>query len=72
MKSLHTVAFTLLVIGGLNWGLTALNYNVVNMLLGSWGGVERAVYLLVGVSAIIEAINHKKLCRACKPDASAM
>ena len=65
MKGLHIVAFILLVIGGLNWGLTALGYNVVNAVLGSWPGVETVVYLLVGLAAISEIVTHKKNCRAC-------
>ena len=40
MKGLHGIAFVLVVIGGLNWGLVALgswagsNWNVVNLLFG--------------------------------------
>lgn len=65
MKSLHMVAWILLVVGGLNWGLTALNFNLVNMLLGSWPTVEKLVYLLVGLSAVYEAVTHKKNCKEC-------
>lgn len=59
------VTFILLVVGGLNWGLSALGYNVVNMLLGAWPMVEKTVYILVGVSALVELINHKKCCKMC-------
>ena len=52
MNKLHFVAFILLVVGGLNWGLTALGFNVVNMLVGSWPIVETVIYLLVGVAAV--------------------
>jgi uncharacterized protein len=71
MKSLHGIAFVLVVIGGLNWGLFALgdfmgsNWNVVNLILGSWPTVENIVYLLVGLSAISLLVSHKKDCRAC-------
>jgi uncharacterized protein len=77
MKSLHGVAFVLVVIGGLNWGLYALgnymssNWNVVNLLLGQWSGVENLVYLLVGLSAIVLLVSHKKDCRACGNGGSA-
>lgn len=58
--SAKCVAKLLLVVGGLNWGLigaSALfadyaNWNVVNLLLGSWPMVEAVVYLLVGLSAL--------------------
>lgn len=65
MKSLHMLAFILLIVGGLNWGLDALGYNIVNMLLGSWPGVEQAVYLLVGLAALYEVFSHKGTCKAC-------
>ena len=65
MKGLHMVTFILLVVGGLNWGLTAVGYNVVNMLLGGWPAVEQIVYILVGLSAVVELVNHKKDCKAC-------
>ena len=70
---LHKIAFILVVIGGLNWGLVALgtymgsNWNVVNLLLGSWPAVETIVYLLVGASALVLLFGHKKECRACNP-----
>jgi len=65
MKSLEPIAFILVIVGGLNWGLIALgaymdsNWNVVNMLLGTWPQVEWLVYLLVGVSAAWLAIGKK-------------
>lgn len=65
MKVLHITAFTLLVVGGLNWGLSAFGYNLVNILLGSWPQVETIVYVLVGLSAIVEVATHKQNCKAC-------
>jgi len=65
MKVLHIITWILLVVGGLNWGLTALGWNVVHMLLGSWSSVETLVYLLVGVSAIVEIVTHRNTCKLC-------
>ncbi len=65
MKMVHMVAFVLLVVGGLNWGLTALGYNVVNLILGSVPLVEMIVYLLVGASAIYIGATHMKDCKQC-------
>ena len=62
MKALHKVAFILLIIGGLNWGLTAFGYNVVAMLGSS---IAMIVYVLVGLSAIYEAVMHKQNCKYC-------
>lgn len=75
---LHAIAFILVTIGGLNWGLVALgyymsqNWNVVNLLLGQWSGVEYLVYLLVGLSAVVLLVGHKKDCRACGTGSSGM
>lgn len=52
------VVYWLVIIGGLNWGLVGIgafagsNWNVVNLLLGSWPQVEWLVYVLVGLSAV--------------------
>lgn len=71
MKALHMVAFILLVVGGLNWGLVGLgwyagaNWNIVSMLLGSMPMLEALVYVLVGVSAVWIVVTHKKDCKMC-------
>ena len=72
MKALHMIAFTLLVIGGLNWGLSALGYNVVDMILGAGSTASKVVYILVGLSAIEEVLMHKKYCRNCNPGGEMM
>lgn len=66
MKSLHTISFILLVVGGLNWGLVGLfNWNLVEVLLGSWPVAVQVVYVLVGLSAIVEIFGHKSNCNCC-------
>ena len=70
MKYLHYVTFILLVVGGLNWLLTAFNWNVVEMLLGGWPTAEMIVYVLVGLSAIYQAVTHKASCKVCDIDMS--
>ncbi|KKW15437.1 MAG: hypothetical protein UY55_C0001G0191 [Candidatus Jorgensenbacteria bacterium GW2011_GWB1_50_10] len=62
MKALHKVAFVLLVIGGLNWLLTAFGWNVVAYLGDTLATV---VYVLVGLSAIYLVATHGKDCRWC-------
>jgi uncharacterized protein len=53
MNALDWVAFVLVIIGGLNWGLVGLfNFNLVNVLFGSLEIIERAVYILVGIAAL--------------------
>ena len=62
MKSLHMVAFVLLIVGGLAWGLHALGYDVVEALVP---GLAKLVYLLVGLAALYEILTHKGNCKAC-------
>lgn len=65
MKALHMIAFVLLIIGGLNWGLTAFGYNVVDKIFGMGSTVSMIIYILVGLSAILEAVTHKNNCKYC-------
>ncbi|MEK7138100.1 MAG: DUF378 domain-containing protein [Patescibacteria group bacterium] len=63
MKSLHMVAWILLIVGGLNWLLFAFNGAGV----GAWipMGIMKIVYILVGLSAVLELFTHKGMCKAC-------
>lgn len=64
MCLVHKVAAVLCVVGGLNWGLVgAFDFNLVEYLLGSWAMVERAVYVLVGLSAL--AMVFACHCKKC-------
>lgn len=65
MKSLHMVTFILLVVGGLNWGLTAFGWNVVDKVLGAGSTLAMLVYILVGLSAVYEVATHKQNCKHC-------
>jgi uncharacterized protein len=46
------VAIILVIVGGLNWGLVALDFNLVTFLVGAWPWLETTVYSLVGLSAL--------------------
>ena len=70
MKVLHTITFILLVVGGLNWGLSAFGYNVVDMVLGMDSMAAKVVYVLVGLSAVVELATHKHNCKMCASGSS--
>lgn len=54
MKGLQQVANILVIVGALNWGLVGLlDLNVVHMILGSMAGLEKIVYILVGLSGVL-------------------
>lgn len=71
MKGLHAIAFILVIIGAINWGLIGLggffgsNWDLVYMVLGSWPAVEWLVYILVGLSGLYLIFTHKRDCRMC-------
>ena len=62
MKSFHTITWILLVIGGLNWGLEVFGWGIGNF-LGM--GISKLIYLLVGISALVEIFTHKGRCKDC-------
>lgn len=62
MKALQTIAFILLVVGGINWGLVGLfQFNLVEELLGGIMGLTSIVYILVGLSAVYIAVIQKDM-----------
>ncbi|KKQ96044.1 MAG: hypothetical protein A3C27_02780 [Candidatus Levybacteria bacterium RIFCSPHIGHO2_02_FULL_39_36] len=66
MKALHMVAYLLLWIGGLNWGLIGLfEFNLVNSILGTAPVVEKLVYVLVGAATLYIIATHKGDCKVC-------
>lgn len=67
MKGLHMVTFMLLVIGGLNWLLVGLaGWDISQWLGGMDSTAAKAIYILVGLSAIVELAMHGKTCKMCK------
>ena len=67
MKVFDVIAWILLIVGGLNWGLVALNYNLVDALFGTGTDLSRIIYGLVGISAIYGLIRWKCCCsNSCK------
>ena len=59
MKKLPMIAWWLVVVGALNWLLIGLgsalgmdNWNIVNLILKGWPGLENLVYILVGLSGL--------------------
>jgi len=53
MKNLNLLALTLLVVGGINWGLVGTTgFDLVRAIFGDMTFLSRAVYTLVGVAAV--------------------
>lgn len=63
---LHTIAFVLLIVGGLNWLLVGLVGWDVGMLFGGMSAlVSKIIYVLVGLSAVYLVVTHKHTCMEC-------
>jgi hypothetical protein len=71
MKGLHMVAFLLVVVGGLNWLLVGLfNWDIGALFGGMTAMIPRAIYVLVGLSAIVLLATHKRDCKGCSAPAA--
>lgn len=66
---MHKIMYLLVFVGAFNWGLIGLfGFNLVAVLFGSMPVVENLVYILVGVSALVEFRGHMSCCRECCVD----
>lgn len=66
MKLIHFITFTLLLIGGLNWGLYGLFGWDVSVWLGGMSSQwAKILYLTVGISAVVTIVTHGKDCKMC-------
>lgn len=72
MKIVHIVALVILVLGGLNVGLSAFGIDVIALALGAGGTAEYIARILIGVSAILLAVTHKASCKICMTSAAPM
>jgi uncharacterized membrane protein YuzA (DUF378 family) len=71
------LAWILVIVGALNWGLVGLgvifgggNWNVVNLIFGGVPVLEAIIYLLVGISAVVSIFGCKG-CSNCKSHGNA-
>jgi uncharacterized membrane protein YuzA (DUF378 family) len=64
MSALDWAAMTLLIIGGINWGLVGLfAFDLVAAIFGEMTLLSRIVYTLVGLSAVYCIFTSTKLAR---------
>lgn len=61
LSVLDWVALVLVIVGGLNWGLVAFKWNLVDALFGMGSMLATIVYGLVGLSAVYLLFILKKL-----------
>ncbi len=58
---LFFLSFTILIIGGINWGLVGFfDFDLVAAIFGKMSVLSRIIYSIVGISAIVAAITAPK------------
>ena len=63
MRKMDVLAAVLLVVGGLNWGVVGVTggSDLVGAIFGNLSPVSRAVYTLVGLAALYQALQWKAI-----------
>lgn len=62
LKSIDVIAYALLLIGALNWGLVGFfGFNLVAYLFGEMSALSRVVYALVGLAALYDIVSVKSI-----------
>ncbi len=61
MKAVNLIAWILITVGAINWGLVALwEYNLVDMIFGAGSQLAKIVYILVGAAGVYNLIPLSK------------
>ena len=64
MKSIDLIAATFLFVGGINWGMVGLfGFDGLARIFGEMSTVSRFIYVLIGLSAIYDAVMWKAIQR---------
>ena len=62
MYILKIIAYILVIIGAINWGLVGFfNFDLVASIFGEMTLITRIIYDLVGISAIILLFAHREI-----------
>ena len=66
-KNAHKITFFVLIVGGLNWLFLGLFGTELGSLFGGPAALlSRGLYILMGLAAVYELMNHKENCAKCK------
>ncbi|MGN0014494.1 MAG: DUF378 domain-containing protein [Candidatus Gastranaerophilaceae bacterium] len=64
MNILRNIAYTLVLLGALNWGLVGIfQFDLVSFMLGDMSIWSRIVYGLIGISAVYAAFTTEACAR---------
>ncbi len=64
MRTFDIIAAALVIIGGLNWGLVGFfDFDLVAAIFGPMSAISRVIYVLVGISALYQAVLWRSIQR---------
>ncbi len=64
MRTFDIIAAALVIIGGLNWGLVGFfEFDLVAAIFGPMSAISRVIYVLVGLSALYQAVLWRNIQR---------
>ncbi|MFZ6036449.1 MAG: DUF378 domain-containing protein [Patescibacteria group bacterium] len=64
-NAVDMIAFILLVVGGLNWGLVGfLDWDLVAAIFGDGSAIARVVYALVGLAAVYQLVRMPSMMKS--------
>ncbi len=67
LNALDIVAYILIVVGGINWGLIGFfDYNLVGEIFGFGSGASRVIYGAVGVASLYALYTFYKMLSKSK------
>jgi hypothetical protein len=65
MNVIDWIAFILVIIGALNWGLVGIfNFDLVKTIFGDMTTLTRIIYILVGVSGLYLILTSGKMTKS--------
>lgn len=68
-KIIYIVAFVLIIVGGLNWGLVGFfDFNLVHAIFASYPYMERIIYAVVGLAAVYAIFGWARCKGMCKAE----
>lgn len=63
-KNAHSITFLVLILAGINWLILGLFQTEIGSLFGGPEALlSRGLYILMGLAAVSEFMNHKANCR---------
>lgn len=65
MRFIQYLTYAIVIIGAINWGLVGLfNFDLIAYLFTNMEGVQRILYSLVGLAAVVNLVLELTVCKS--------